>query len=52
MSIWIVVALTIAAAIVILLATWRRRDQPGDLGVVSHQWIAEHRLSSEPDSRR
>jgi hypothetical protein len=48
----IVILLVVATAVVALLAAWRRGDQPADLGVVSHQWIAEHRLGSGQDSRR
>jgi hypothetical protein len=47
----IVIVLAVATAVVALLAL-RRGDQPADLGVVSHQWIAEHRLGSGQDSRR
>lgn len=49
---WIVIAVAIATAVIALIASWRRGDQSVDLGAVSHQWIAEHRLGSGQDSRR
>ena len=51
-TVWVVIGLTVAAAVVGLVAFWRRSDQPADMGAVSHQWIAEHRLGSGQDSRR
>lgn len=51
-TLWVVVGLAIAAAVVALVTSWRRSDRPSDLGAVSHQWISEHRLGSEPDSHR
>lgn len=50
--VWLVVAVGIAAGVIALVSSWRRGDQPADLGAVSHQWIAEHRLGSGQDSRR
>jgi hypothetical protein len=47
----VILTLGLAGAIA-FLRTWRRSDPSKDLGVVSHQWIAEHRLGSELDSRR
>jgi hypothetical protein len=51
-TVWVVLALAVAAAIVALATSWRRRSHPSDMGAVSHQWIAEHRMSSGEDSRR
>jgi hypothetical protein len=51
-TVWVALALGIAAAIFVLIASWRRRTHPTDLGAVSHQWIAEHRAASGQDSRR
>lgn len=51
-TVWVIVALGIAGAIVALVTAWRRGDRLGDLGSVSHQWIAEHRLGSGQDSGR
>jgi hypothetical protein len=49
---WIVVGLAIVGAIVGLITARRRRGENADLGAVSHQWIAEHRMGSRMDSRR
>jgi len=51
-TLWVVVALGIAAAVVALVTALRRGDHLADLGAVSHQWIAEHRIGSGQDSRR
>jgi hypothetical protein len=51
-ALWIAVALAIAAALVACAAFWRSGDLTSDLGAVSHQWLAEHRLGSGHDSRR
>jgi len=47
----VLVGLGVAGAVAGLVAAWRRADRPADMGAVSHQWIAEHRLGSGPDSR-
>lgn len=49
---WLVIGVGIAAAVGALVTSWRRSDHPADLGAVSNQWIAEHRLTSGQDSRR
>jgi hypothetical protein len=51
-TVWVVVAFVVAAAVFLFVTSWRRSDQPESLGVVSDQWIAEHRLGSGQDSRR
>jgi hypothetical protein len=51
-TVWAAIALAIAVGVIARLTSWRRGGQPADLGTVSHQWIAEHRLGSGPDSRR
>jgi hypothetical protein len=51
-TVWVVVGVGLAGAAVALVKSWRRNDHPVDLGAVSHQWIAEHRLGSGQDSRR
>jgi hypothetical protein len=51
-TVWIALGLGIIVALVALIASWRRNDRPTDLGAVSDQWIAEHRLGSGQDSRR
>ena len=50
---WIVIlGLGLAGGIAALATSWRRGDRTADMGAVSHQWIAEHRLGSGQDSRR
>jgi hypothetical protein len=49
---WIVVGLAAVAAVVAGVSSWQKRDQRSELGVVSHQWIAEHRFGQGNDSRR
>ena len=51
-TVWVVIGLGLGGAVVALVVSWRRGGQPEDLGAVSHQWIAEHRLGSNQDSRR
>jgi hypothetical protein len=49
--VWIVAGLALAAAASVL--TFRARaDRSADMGAVSHQWIAEHRLGTSQDTRR
>ena len=51
-TVWVVIGLCVAGAVVALVASWRRGDHAKDLGAVSDQWISEHRLGSGQDSRR
>jgi hypothetical protein len=51
-TVWVVVGLAVVGAVVALVRALTRGDQPADLGAVSQQWIAEHRLGSGQDSRR
>ena len=51
-TVLVITGVGIAAAVVALLASWSRGGKPSDLGAVSNQWIAEHRLGSGQDSRR
>jgi hypothetical protein len=51
-AVWLIVGLGGIGAVVMLIGAWNRREQPGDLGVVSRQWVAEQRLGQGPDSRR
>ena len=46
-----IVVLGIVAGIVALVTFWSGHRKT-DLGVVSHQWIAEHRFGSAHDGRR
>lgn len=49
---WVVIAVGVVGAIVLLVTSWYRSDHDPDLGAVSHQWIAEHRHGQGHDSRR
>ncbi len=51
-ALWIVVGLGAVGAVIALLAVWQRGGPHADLGTVSSQWISEHRLGSNQDSRR
>ena len=53
-AIWIVAGLALVACIVALISAWQRNGQSSDMGAVSTQWIAEHRLGHgrHNDSRR
>jgi hypothetical protein len=42
----------VVAGIVALLTTRQRSGQELDLGAVSNQWVAEHRLGQTHDTRR
>ena len=48
---WILGSLAAAAAVFALARAWQRRRGDEDLGSVSHQWVAEHRLGHTNDSR-
>ena len=50
--IWIVVGVAIAGAFAKGIIRARNRTSESELGFVSHQWIAEHRLSSMSDAQR
>jgi sugar phosphate permease len=42
-----------AVAVIAAIISWAHgRSRPADLGSVSHQWIAEQRLSQTQDSQR
>jgi hypothetical protein len=51
-AVWIVLALFIVGAVVVLINALRRGDRPQNLGAVSDSWIAEHRFGPGQDSRR
>lgn len=50
-TIVVLMGLAVVAVVIGLAVSWRRGDA-ADLGAVSHQWIAEHRMGSGEDSRR
>jgi hypothetical protein len=47
-----VLVLGVAIAVIGRVASWRRDNHTADMGTVSHQWLAEHRLGSGQDFRR
>ena len=47
-AVWVVGGLAAVAAVIALIASWRRGPR-ADLGTVSSQWISEHRLGSNQD---
>ena len=51
-AVWIVVSLGAVGAVIALVAAWQRGGPHADLGTVSSQWISEHRLGPNQDSRR
>jgi len=50
--IWIVVGVAIAGALSKGIMRARNRSAESHLGFVSHQWLAEHRLSMMSDAQR
>ena len=50
-ALWIVGG-AVVAGIVVLLSARQRSGQDLDLGAVSNQWVAEHRLGSSHATRR
>ena len=50
-AVWVVGGLAAVAAVIALIASWRRGPR-ADLGTVSSQWISEHRLGANQDYSR
>jgi hypothetical protein len=50
-TIWILGGLTVFGAISAAVLSWQRRGRDQDMGAVSHQWIAEHRMGHANDSQ-
>ena len=51
-SLWMVGAAGVAG-VVLALVLWRfRRERQADMGAVSRQWVAEHRLGEPSDRQR
>ena len=48
---WVGTVIVVAGVITIVLARGRRAHRTNDLGVISDQWIAQHRASSHDPSR-
>jgi hypothetical protein len=51
-AIWILAGLAIVGVISALVLSWQRHNKEQDMGAVSHQWIAEHRMGHANDSRQ
>jgi hypothetical protein len=51
-TVWVVMGLSAAGALVAAFASWRRSAADVDLGAVSHQWISEHRLGRQGEDAR
>lgn len=51
-AVWIVAGLAAVGAVIALVASRQRGGPHAELGSVSSQWISEHRLGSNQDSRR
>ena len=51
-AMWVIIGLGIVAAGIALVSVLQRGAKQTDLGVVSNQWISEHRLGQREDSRR
>ena len=49
---WLIIGFGILGALVVLVGLSQRRGRRADLGFVSDQWVAEHRLSQTQDARR
>jgi hypothetical protein len=50
-AIWILAGLAIVGVVSALVLSWQRHNKDQDMGAVSHQWIAEHRMGHANDSR-
>ena len=50
--VWIVLSIAVAGVIAKWAALAAEGHLHSHLGFVSHQWLAEHRLSQESDSQR
>jgi hypothetical protein len=48
---WIIVAIGVAGALVVVAASWLRRHRVVDLGTVSDHWVAERRLGQGHDTQ-
>jgi hypothetical protein len=51
-TLYVVIGLGVVGGVIALVASWQRGGPHRDLGTVSSQWISEHRLGSNQDSRR
>jgi hypothetical protein len=51
-AIFVVAGLAAVAVVIAFVASRQRGGPHADLGTVSSQWISEHRLGQNQDSRR
>jgi len=51
-TIWILAGLAFAGVSSALVLSWQHYHKEQDMGAVSHQWIAEHRMGHANDSRQ
>jgi hypothetical protein len=51
-TVWVFVGLGVVGVGIALVSVLHRSPKPTDLGVVSNQWISEHRLGQGPDTHR
>ena len=51
-TLWILASVAILGVVAALVLSWQRYHRDQDLGAVSDQWIAEHRLGRINDSRQ
>jgi hypothetical protein len=48
---WVLLGLGVLGVVAATIGWLQGRSQQADMGSVSHQWIAEHRLSQTQDSQ-
>jgi hypothetical protein len=51
-AVFIILGLALVGIVARLIGWSRVRSRPAELGFVSHQWVAEHRLSQGQDRQR
>ena len=50
--VWIVLGIGLLVALARTIVWRRERGWEADLGFVTHQWVAEHRLAQTQDARQ
>lgn len=50
-AIWIALAAVVVAAVTVLMVGWKREPRAKDLGTISEQWMAQHRMHSRDPMR-
>lgn len=51
-TVWILASVVVVGIVSALVRSWQRYHRDQDMGAVSHQWIAEHRLGHINDSQQ